>query len=133
MCCCVVHVYVRGGSHTFTSSSRISTLSNKVLDYSMEYSVVVLAFKTQLHKVPNSPGCLLCPQLNIHISKGGLEEHLALGGRFCDVYGGHVVSPLRRTRSRAYYEEKLEYIFPKLVVLSLAHAHGRAALVIKKI
>lgn len=55
----------------------------------MKYCVIIISLQAKLHKVPHGLGAFLGPQLNLHITQGGVEDHLALGGGLSDVDGGH--------------------------------------------
>jgi hypothetical protein len=61
---------------TFSCTSRITTLGNKTLDYSMKYQIVVISFQAQLDKVATCLWCFFWPKLNVNISNSCSKKYL---------------------------------------------------------
>lgn len=71
-------------------------MDHHLLDNAVKERFVVIMLKTQLDEVAACQGRLLAPQFDIHVSSGGVQDHLSVGVGFHVI---HVRHPLRFVRN----------------------------------
>lgn len=70
-------------------------MDHHLLDNAMKQRLVVVVLETELYKVAARQRRLLAPQFDIHVSSGGVQDHLAVGVGFHVVYVSHLLRFVR--------------------------------------